>query len=137
MKTGRPVKVEVLLRGFDLKGQRMRSLLVDRLDEMLRAGQIIENRRGEYCLTEKLELVAGRVSGHREGFGFVIPDDGSDDILPVGTGDAIGHSTAIASPSRSSASTAAGNRKAKWPRFWNAESVKWRGSSFANAASGS
>lgn len=68
------------MAAFELKGQRMRTLLVDRLDAMVRAGQLIENRRKEYCLTGKLELVPGRVAGHRDGFGFVIPDDGSADI---------------------------------------------------------
>ena len=77
---GKPLKIEVILSGFSLKGQRMRALLVDRLTGMVRAGQIIENRRHEYCLTEKLELVTGRVSGHKDGFGFVSPDDGSNDI---------------------------------------------------------
>ncbi|MCH7898992.1 MAG: ribonuclease R, partial [Proteobacteria bacterium] len=55
-------------------------LLVETLTGMLRAGQIIENRRHEYCLTQKLELTTGRVSGHKDGFGFVIPDDGSADV---------------------------------------------------------
>jgi len=77
---GRPQKTEAILKAFGLRGQRMRSLLEDRLDTMVRAGQIIENRRHEYCLTQKLELFPGRVSGHRDGFGFVIPDDGSPDI---------------------------------------------------------
>jgi ribonuclease R len=77
---GKPLKIEVILSGFSLKGQRMRALLVERLDGMVRAGQIIENRRHEYCLTEKLELITGRVSGHKDGFGFVIPDDSSEDV---------------------------------------------------------
>ncbi len=77
---GRPVKAERILAGFGLKGQRMRSLLVDRLQGMVRAGQIIENRRKDYCLTAKIDVIVGRVSGHRDGFGFVIPDDGSDDV---------------------------------------------------------
>ena len=68
------------MSGFSLKGQRMRALLVETLTGMLRAGQIIENRRHEYCLTQKLELTTGRVSGHKDGFGFVIPDDGSADV---------------------------------------------------------
>ena len=79
-EAGRPQKTEAILKGFGLKGQRMRSLLVERLDAMVRSGQIIENRRHEYCLIEKLELVTGEVSGHRDGFGFVLPDDGSSDI---------------------------------------------------------
>ncbi len=78
---GKPMKVEPILKAFDLRGQRMRSLLVDRLQSMVRAGQILENRRGEFCLTAKLDLVTGKVSGHRDGFGFVIRDDGeSEDV---------------------------------------------------------
>jgi len=73
---GKPLKVEPILTSFSLKGQRMRSLLVERLQVMVRAGQILENRRGEYCLTAKLDLVTGKVNGHRDGFGFVIRDDG-------------------------------------------------------------
>jgi len=80
-EVGRPVKADKILRGFGLKGQRMRSLLVDRLNKMVRRGQILENRRGEYCLTAKLDLVTGTVSGHRDGFGFVIRDDGEPDDI--------------------------------------------------------
>ena len=78
---GKPLKVEPILKAFSMKGQRMRSLLVDRLQSMVKAGQILENRRGEFCLTAKLHLVTGKVSGHRDGFGFVIRDDGeSEDV---------------------------------------------------------
>ena len=63
-----------------LKGQRTRQLLVERLQKMVRAGQVIENRRREYCLTAKLDLVTGTVSGHRDGFGFVVREDGGDDV---------------------------------------------------------
>ena len=77
-EAGRPLKVQAILDAFGLKGQRMLSLLADRLDKMVRAGQLIENRRREYCLTEKLDLVTGQVSGHRDGFGFVIRDDGEN-----------------------------------------------------------
>ena len=78
-KVGKPMKIEQILNSFSLKGQRMRSLLQDRLYAMVRAGQILENRRGEYCLTAKLDLVTGTVSGHRDGFGFVVRDDGDPD----------------------------------------------------------
>ncbi|MEM7431350.1 MAG: ribonuclease R [Pseudomonadota bacterium] len=77
---GRPVKADRILKDHNLKGQRMRSLLVDRLYQMVRAGQVLENRKGEFCLTAKLDLVTGRVSGHRDGFGFLIPDEGGDDL---------------------------------------------------------
>ena len=77
---GQPLKAEAVMKGFDLKGQRMRTLLADTLTRMVRAGQIIENRRGEYCLLEKLELITGTVSGHQDGFGFLVRDDGGEDM---------------------------------------------------------
>ncbi len=76
---GRPVKAGAILKAFELRGQRMRSLLEDRLYAMVRGGQILENRRGEFCLTAKLDLVTGTVSGHRDGYGFVVRDDGDPD----------------------------------------------------------
>jgi ribonuclease R len=54
-------------------------LLADRLYAMVRAGKILENRRGEFCLTAKLDLVTGVVNGHRDGYGFVRRDDGEPD----------------------------------------------------------
>ncbi len=77
---GQPRKPDSIMQDLGLKGQRMRGLLVDKLNKMVRAGQIIENRRGEYCLTEKLQLVAGTVIGHPDGFGFMRRDDGEDDV---------------------------------------------------------
>ena len=77
---GKPRPADTILKDFGLKGQRMRALLVEKLDKMVRAGQIIENRRGEYCLTEKLQLIAGTVIGHADGFGFMRRDDGADDV---------------------------------------------------------
>ena len=77
---GRPVKADKMLADFQLKGQRMRGLLVDQLYKMVRSGQVIENRRSEFCLTAKLDLITGVVSGHRDGFGFVIREDGGDDV---------------------------------------------------------
>jgi ribonuclease R len=77
---GRPMKTDQLMTALGLKGQKTRGLLADQLYKMLRAGQIIENRRGEYCLIQKVELVAGLVLGHRDGFGFVRRDDGGEDV---------------------------------------------------------
>jgi ribonuclease R len=79
-EAGRPMRLAALMDAFGLKGQKMQGLLADNLGKMLRAGQIIENRRGEYCLVERLNLVTGTVSGHRDGFGFVRRDEGDDDV---------------------------------------------------------
>jgi ribonuclease R len=51
-----------------------------RLAAMERAGQILRNRKGAILVAKKLDLIAGRVIGHPDGFGFVVPDDGSQDL---------------------------------------------------------
>ena len=47
---------------------------------MIRDGQIILNRRGDYCLVARLDVITGRVIAHRDGYGFVVPDEGDEDI---------------------------------------------------------
>ncbi len=79
-ESGHPESPDVILRAMGLKGDRARSKLVERLDGMVRAGQLIRNRRGDYCLAEKLDLKFGAVAGHRDGFGFLVPDDGSERV---------------------------------------------------------
>jgi ribonuclease R len=51
-----------------------------RLSAMERDGQILRNRKGAIGLMDKLDLIAGRVDGHPDGFGFCVPDNGSADI---------------------------------------------------------
>lgn len=52
-----------------------------RLSAMLREGQIMRNRKSDICVVEKLDLIKGKVQGHADGFGFLIPDDGSPDLF--------------------------------------------------------
>jgi ribonuclease R len=51
---------------------------------MERDGQLLFNRKREYGLISKMDLIRGRVQGHPDGFGFLIPDDGSDDLFLSG-----------------------------------------------------
>ncbi len=52
-----------------------------RLAAMERDGQILTNRKGELCVLAKLDLVVGIVQGHADGFGFLVPEDGGDDLF--------------------------------------------------------
>ena len=52
-----------------------------RIGAMEREAQIMKNRHGDICLVEKLDLIPGRVQGHPDGFGFLVPDDRSDDLF--------------------------------------------------------
>jgi ribonuclease R len=48
--------------------------------ELIAAGEVVRNRRAAYGLAADMDLVRGRISAHADGFGFVMPDDGGDDL---------------------------------------------------------
>ncbi len=52
-----------------------------RIRAMERQGQIMRNRKDDFCIAEKLNLIPGRVQGHPDGFGFLIPDHEGADIF--------------------------------------------------------
>ena len=52
-----------------------------RLRAMEREGEIIRNRRDAICVTDKLDLVRGRVQGHPDGYGFLVRDDAGPDLF--------------------------------------------------------
>ncbi|MCQ4271636.1 ribonuclease R [Pseudomonas kuykendallii] len=78
---GAPASREQLVEEFGLTTDDQLEALRRRLRAMERDGQLIYTRRGTYAPVDKLDLICGRVSGHRDGFGFLVPDDGSDDLF--------------------------------------------------------
>ncbi|MCD8518060.1 MAG: ribonuclease R [Burkholderiaceae bacterium] len=52
-----------------------------RLAAMERDGQLMPNRKGVLLLAKKLDFIAGKVLGHRDGFGFLQRDDGLQDVF--------------------------------------------------------
>ena len=55
--------------------------MVTCLDELEAQGIIVQNRRGRYRQPEPDSIKAGEVQITRRGFGFLLPDDGSEDIF--------------------------------------------------------
>ncbi len=76
---GAPLEVDVLVQMLDITPPE-RAFFERRLGAMSREGELMINRKGAVCLPEKISLVAGRVQGHPEGFGFVVTDEPGNDF---------------------------------------------------------
>lgn len=76
-----PVPFEPLAERLGLSDPVDIEALTRRLRAMERDGQLVCNRRGAYVPVNQEDLVRGRVIGHPDGFGFLVPDEGGDDLF--------------------------------------------------------
>ncbi len=79
--SGKALRRVDISEAFSLESEDHLEALRRRLRAMERDGQLLFNRAQQYCLVDNKNLIAGRVIGHADGFGFVKPDDGSDDLF--------------------------------------------------------
>jgi ribonuclease R len=79
-KMGKPQSFEGIAAELKLHSEQDLEALNRRLHAMVRDGQLAVNRRGTFGLLDKMRLVAGRIQAHKDGFGFLVPDDGSKDL---------------------------------------------------------
>ncbi|NEX20445.1 ribonuclease R [Thiorhodococcus mannitoliphagus] len=77
---GVPLSFDELAEALALRDEQDLVALERRLGAMVRDGQLVRNRNQVYCPVNKRDLIAGRVIGHPDGFGFVRPDEGGDDL---------------------------------------------------------
>lgn len=75
-----PLAANDIAEALSIKRQE-REGFFKRLGAMERDGQIRLDQRNLYQLTHPSNFVAGRVQGHRDGYGFLIRDDGQDDLF--------------------------------------------------------
>jgi ribonuclease R len=80
-KRGRPLSSKQVASELDVHAGDARTALRRRLAAMVRDGQIIKDRRSGYGLVKQMDLVTGLVTGHPDGFGFLIPDRGGQDVF--------------------------------------------------------
>ncbi|OGI42341.1 MAG: ribonuclease R [Candidatus Muproteobacteria bacterium RBG_16_65_31] len=80
-KRAAPLSFREMADALAVSGARDEDAFGRRLRAMERDGQILRNRRDLYGLPRKMDLVRGRVSGHPDGFGFLIPEEGGEDLF--------------------------------------------------------
>lgn len=78
---GRPATRHQLIEELKLFTAEEQEGLRRRLIAMVRDGQLLCNRRNAYGPLSKMELIVGRVLSHKEGYGFVVPDEGGHDLF--------------------------------------------------------
>ena len=80
-KSDHPLLLKELMQALTLKKEERREIK-KLLRKMIQEGEIIKTRGNRYGLPQKMNLVIGRLKGHRDGYGFVIPEtEGEPDIF--------------------------------------------------------
>ena len=79
-EAGCPVDVDAFGKQLAIT-EAEQELFQRRLGAMQRDGQLMLNRKRQLCLPDKLDLIKGRVEGHPDGFGFVVPEENGDNLF--------------------------------------------------------
>jgi len=77
---GVPLPFERIVAELDVQPHEHEDFM-RRLGAMMRDGQIIQNRKGDWLIPDKADLIRGRIEGHPDGYGFLVPDDGGGDLF--------------------------------------------------------
>ncbi len=79
-KREKPASREELATELSISDEEQIEALRRRLRAMERDGQLVFTRRQCYALPERLDLLRGKVIGHRDGFGFLRIEGSKDDL---------------------------------------------------------
>ena len=74
-----PLTPDELAERLELK-KRERTAFDAALTVLEATGRIVTNRAGALLVAKKLSLVSGRVEGHRDGHGFLVPDEPGESV---------------------------------------------------------
>jgi ribonuclease R len=77
---GTSLDAATLARALNVKSAA-EEVLGRRLNAMERDGQLRSDAGGSFTLADQSGFIAGKVSAHRDGFGFVIPDEPGNDLF--------------------------------------------------------
>ncbi|HIG80035.1 MAG TPA: VacB/RNase II family 3'-5' exoribonuclease, partial [Cycloclasticus sp.] len=80
-KQKRPQGWVNIAEGLAVQSKREKKSLSGHLSAMLKSGELLFNRKEQYCLVQQSDLETGMVIGHADGFGFLKRDAGGDDMF--------------------------------------------------------
>lgn len=80
-EAGRPLRFEELQQLLNATSPAARRRLAEEVEALLQNGEIVRNRRDELILRERVPLIVGTVTGHRDGYGILHPDDRSAPVI--------------------------------------------------------
>ena len=75
-----PLTLAELRAGLAVQG-RERAAFEAALSALERAGRVVKNRAGSFLAARRIDVIAGRIEGHRDGHGFLVPDEGSAHVF--------------------------------------------------------
>lgn len=78
---GEPRTFKDMADDFGIDDVEQKIALDRRLFAMVRDHQLMRVNRDSYAPLDEGELIPGRITAHKDGFGFLIPDDGGKDLF--------------------------------------------------------
>ena len=79
-RAGEPLTANELAERLAIRN-RERGAFADGLAALERSGDVVQNRAGALLIARRIALVPGRVEGHPDGHGFLVPDDAGPGIF--------------------------------------------------------
>jgi len=80
-EAGQPKSMKKILDGLGVDGEDGKIAIRRRLKAMVRDGQLLKNRKNLFGVAKQMGMICGLIQGHPDGFGFVIPEAGGEDIF--------------------------------------------------------
>ncbi len=69
-----------IIKALDYRDEQQKIAIKRRLRAMENSGQLVFTKFKQYAIASQSEIITGEVIGHRDGFGFLKPDNGDKDL---------------------------------------------------------
>ncbi|GMR06401.1 MAG: ribonuclease R [Gammaproteobacteria bacterium] len=80
-QAGRLLSLKKILGALNIDDEESKEAIRRRLKAMVRDGQLLRNRKNMYGLAQQMGMTCGLIQGHPDGYGFVIPEAGGEDVF--------------------------------------------------------